>query len=245
VLGGALNAAKRWGWITLNPLDAAVRPRAPQPRPDPPSPEEAAKIVNAAWAEDYEWGLFVWLALVTGARRGELLALTWEDVDLVGSVLTVRHGLVEHSGQTVVKQTKTHQVRRLSLDEVTVRLLGTYHKRYQERCTRLGAQTSDEAFVFSYAPDNTRPCSPSGISHRYVRMVRNLGISTHLHALRHYSATELLTGGVDLRTVAGRLGHGSGGATTLKVYAAFVTEADKKAAGLIAAKLPTPRGGHA
>jgi site-specific recombinase XerD len=78
-------------------------------------------------------------------------------------------------------------------------------------------------------------------------MARDLGINTHLHALRHYSATELLAGGVDLRTVAGRLGHGGGGggATTLKVYAAFVTEADKKAAGLIASKLPMPRGGHA
>jgi integrase len=247
VLSGALNAAKRWGWITLNPLDAAVRPRPPQPRPDPPSPEEAAKIVNAAWAEDDDWGLFVWLALVTGARRGELLALTWEDVDLVGSVLTIRHGLVAHDGQTIVKQTKTHQVRRLSLDEVTARLLGAHHKRYQARCTALGLQTTDEAFVFSYAPDNTRPCSPSGISHRYVRMARDLGINTHLHALRHYSATELLAGGVDLRTVAGRLGHGGGGggATTLKVYAAFVTEADKKAAGLIASRLPAPPGGHA
>jgi integrase len=53
-------------------------------------------------------------------------------------------------------------------------------------------------------------------------MAADLGIDTHLHALRHYSATELLAGGVDLRTVAGRLGHGGGGATTLKVYAAWV-----------------------
>jgi len=44
--------------------------------------------------------------------------------------------------------------------------------------------------------------------------------STRLHSLRHYSATELVAAGVDLRTVAGRLGHGSSGATTLKVYAA-------------------------
>jgi integrase len=235
VLSGALGAAKRWGWITVNPLDAVPRPRPPQPQPDPPSSEEAAKIVNAAWAEDDDWGLLVWLALVTGARRGELLALTWEDVDLVGSVLTIRRGLVYLAGETIIKQTKTHQMRRLSLDEVTVRLLGAAMK----------AEASDQAFVFSYAPDNTKPCSPSGVTHRYARMTSDLGLNTHLHALRHYSATELLTSGVDLRTVAGRLGHGGGGATTLKVYAAWVTEADKKAAGLIAAKLPTPPDGHA
>jgi integrase len=65
-------------------------------------------------------------------------------------------------------------------------------------------------------------------------MAADLGIDTHLHALRHYSATELLSGGVDLRTVTGRLGHGGGGATTLKVYAAWVAGADAKAADLIA-----------
>jgi integrase len=64
--------------------------------------------------------------------------------------------------------------------------------------------------------------------------------STRLHSLRHYSATELIAAGVDLRTVAGRLGHGSGGATTLKVYAAWVDEADRRAAATIAEIIPKP-----
>lgn len=104
---------------------------------------------------------------------------------------------------------------------------------------------SDQAFGFSYAPDNTKPCSPSGVTHRYARMTSDLSLDTHLHALRHYSATELLTSVVDLHTMAGRLGHRRGGATTLKVYAAWATEADKKAACFIAAKLPPSPGGHA
>jgi hypothetical protein len=64
--------------------------------------------------------------------------------------------------------------------------------------------------------------------------------STRLHSLRHYSATELLAAGVDLRTVAGRLRHGSGGAITLKVYAAWVDEADRRAAATMAGILPRP-----
>ena len=79
------------------------------------------------------------------------------------------------------------------------------------------------------------------MTHRYARMVDKLGIRTRLHAMRHYSATELLASGVDLRTVAGRLGHGSGGATTLKVYAAWVARADQQASELLAARLPVPR----
>lgn len=99
----------------------------------------------------------------------------------------------------------------------------------------------DRRFIFSYQSDHTRPCSPSGVSHRYARMVGKLGIQTRLHATRHFSATELLASGVDLRTVAGRLGHGSGGAATLKVYAAWVARADPQASELLAARLRTPR----
>src|SRR3954451_21089670 len=64
--------------------------------------------------------------------------------------------------------------------------------------------------------------------------------STRLHALRHYSATELLAAGVDLRTVAGRLGRGRGGVTTLRTYAAWVEQACHRAAETIAQITPKP-----
>lgn len=69
-------------------------------------------------------------------------------------------------------------------------------------------------------------------------MATEAGVKTHIHALRHYSATELLTAGVDLRTVAGRLGHGGGGATTLRVYAAWVAASDRKAAEILGSRMP-------
>lgn len=85
------------------------------------------------------------------------------------------------------------------------------------------------------------PCGPHAVSSRYRDMAARLGIRTHIHALRHYSATELLTAGVDLRTVAGRLGHGGGGSTTLKVYAAWVASSDRKAAELLRSRMPSRR----
>jgi integrase len=83
----------------VNPLDAAQRPRMLAPQPDPPSPEEAVKIVNAAWERDEDWGTFVWLTLAMEARCGELLALVWDDVNLVSGVLTIRRNLVSYNGK--------------------------------------------------------------------------------------------------------------------------------------------------
>lgn len=104
----------------------------------------------------------------------------------------------------------------------------------------VGIKLGDTAFVFSCEPDHSRPCNPDGISHRYARMCADLAITSHLHTLRHYSATELITSGVDIRTVAGRLNHGGGGTTTLRVYAAWVAESDKQAAGILANKMVRP-----
>jgi integrase len=128
--------AKRWGWITINPLDAAQRPRIPQPQPDPPSTEEAAKIANAAWAQDSDWGTFVWLTFVTGARRGELVGLAWEHADLVSGLLTIRRSLVRRNGTTILKDTKTHQMRVIKLDQDTITILSQHKARAEQRCDR-------------------------------------------------------------------------------------------------------------
>jgi integrase len=240
VLSSAYSTAVRWGWVAFNPMEAAQKPRLPAPDPNPPTPDEAARIVAAAWEQDSDWGMLVWTLLVTGARRGEVLALRWENLDLATGVLAIRHSVSEQGGTTTIKGTKTHQSRRISLDAATIALLAGHRERLTARWDQVGAGFDGQRFIFSYAPDHTRPCSPSGVTHRYARMVDKLGIRTRLHAIRHYSATELLASGVDLRTVAGRLGHGSGGATTLKVYAAWVASADQQASELLAARLPSP-----
>jgi len=71
ILSSALKRAIRWRWITINPLDQAERPKAVRHDPDPPSPEHAAKILDEAF-KDPAWAMLVWLAMTTGARRGEL-----------------------------------------------------------------------------------------------------------------------------------------------------------------------------
>jgi hypothetical protein len=81
-LSGALSRAIRWRWIAVNPLDAAEPPRGVTHNPHPPSPQQAAAIVTAAFAMDLWWSVLAWLAMTTGARRGELCALPWDALDL-------------------------------------------------------------------------------------------------------------------------------------------------------------------
>jgi integrase len=113
----------RWDWIATNVADIARQPRQPVPQPEPPSSENAARIVAAAWDQDDDWGTFVWLTMVTGMRRAELLALRWRDVDLLAGVLDIRRGYVWVRGRGVQKDTKTHQMRRISIDPETVEVL--------------------------------------------------------------------------------------------------------------------------
>jgi len=240
IISGALGTAARWDWIPSNPATMTKKPRQPKPQPKPPTPEQAARIVAAAWEQDDDWGMLVWLVMVTGTRRGELLALRWHDVQLERRVLEVRRSYTQRAGKATEKDTKTHQMRRIALDQTTAELLAAHRSRCEAHAAALGMKPDQQAFVFSYEPGHSRACNPDGVSHRYVAMCAGLGIDSHLDALRHYSATELISAGVDIRTVAGRLGHGGGGTTTLRVYAAWVAESDKRAADILASKMTRP-----
>ncbi|HKR51766.1 MAG TPA: tyrosine-type recombinase/integrase [Pseudonocardiaceae bacterium] len=227
----------RWRWIATNPIAQAVPPPQPKPNPQPPTAEQAARILIEAW-QDPDWAMLVWLTMVTGFRRGELCAIRWRHLDLAAGVLTVERSIGQRSGRTWEKDTKTHQHRRIALDTETLSLLSEHRDRCEARAAALDLTLTDDGFVFSPAVDGTAHLKPDSVSQRYARLVKRLGIATTIHKLRHYSATELISAGVDVRTVAGRLGHGGGGTTTLKVYAAWVSESDQRAATSLFARLP-------
>jgi integrase len=226
----------RWGYLSVNVAALAEPPPAKRTTPDPPSAEEAAAILNEAWKQQ-AWGTLLWLVMVTGCRRGELCAVRWSDVNLDRGKIAVERSMRRNLRE---KRTKSEQDRRISIDPYTVNLLRAHRAASEEQCKALGVELAHSAFVFSLEPDYSAPMKPDTVTQRYARLARRNGLrSTRFHALRHYSATELLTSGVDLRTVSGRLGHASG-ATTLRFYAAWLEEADRSAAGNISESMPRP-----
>lgn len=226
--------------VQHNPLYQAEPPPTVKPDPHPPSPAEAASLLNEAW-KDLDWGAFVWLAMTAGARRGELCALHWEDIVLESGVIRLRRALYKDTdGAWKEKDTKTHQQRRIALDAETIQVLTDHHRRCQARAA--GIPLPQAGYVFSLESDASTPLIPDTATQRFSRMAERLNLNANLHALRHYSATELIAAGVDIRTVAGRLGHGGGGVTTLRVYAAWVAEADQPAASTLAGRMPKRPG---
>ncbi|MDN5856474.1 MAG: site-specific integrase [Actinomycetia bacterium] len=125
LLNGAFTRAERWRWLGANPVRQAEPPPPPRADPQPPSPAQAAALEAAAWT-DPGWGMLVWLAMTTGARRGELCALRWSDVDFATSVIDIDSSIGQIGRRVWEKDTKTHQRRRIVLDPQTLALLRSY-----------------------------------------------------------------------------------------------------------------------
>ncbi|WP_219420274.1 site-specific integrase [Pseudonocardia nigra] len=239
LLSGAFERAVRWRWVAVNPVRQARPPAAPKPNPQPPTPAEAARIVTEAW-RDPDWGAFVWTTMTIGARRGEMCAIRRSSLSLDEGRETVwlRKAIRKEHGTLVEAELKTHQQRRVALDPGTAEVLREHLERCDARARALGIELPADAFLFSPSPDGSTFPAPESVTQRYDRLAARLGIETTFHKLRHYSATELIAGGVDPRTVAGRLGHSGGGTTTLRTYSAWVAEADQRAAHGLGAGMP-------
>lgn len=233
----ALKQAVRWEWVTRNVARDASPPPLPRPDPRPPGTAEVLELLGRA---DGELLTFLRLDAVLGARRGEMCALRWRDVDLDAGTVAIRRAVVD-GGPGVGIVEKAHKTERprppVALDPGTLRLLRAHRRFCAERLLQLGTSLGPETYVFHRDADGMAPWRPDSASRRFARLRDRIGLGhVQLRALRHYVATQLLAAGVDVRTVSGRLGHART-STTLDIYAAFVPAQDRQAAELLGAAL--------
>lgn len=127
-----------------------------------------------AW-RDPDLGPLVWLAMATGARRGELCALRWRHIDTTCGVMVIRSSIAQAGGQVWEKDTKLHQRHHIALDPVTVAVLTAYHQQRQQRAAAVGVELPDDGFVFSSRADARTCRSPQGMTSQYRRLVSRLG----------------------------------------------------------------------
>lgn len=231
VLRAALEDACRWEWIDRNPAARARRPKVTQYDAKVPT---VADVLAAVELADDAFGAFIRVAIATGARRGELVALQWRDIDLDAGTVNVRRSVTVIGGETIVKSTKTGATAVLALDDGTVDVLRSWRRVRQTQALAAGAgKLRGTDYVWT---DDTLqgPWIPDRVTDRWRSLARQVpGLEgVRLHDLRHACATWLIASGVDVRTVAGRLRHASP-AMTLDVYASRDLGADRVAADIM------------
>ena len=234
ILSGAFEAAMRWEWTDRNPAASAKPPTPRRQTILATSPEDVAKVIAEARARSAALGLYLWLVMVTGVRRGELCGLQIRDVDLDRALVHVAFNYVVRGGCRVRKDTKTHQDRWLAIDPVTCALIVSYLAEIKAELATVGVGLRDDAYLFSNDPAHARPWNPDWVTHRVADAADVAGVELDIKGGRHYTASQLLAGGFDLRNTAARLGHSGGGATTLRHYADPVPEVDRRAAAYLA-----------
>ena len=240
LIGAALHAAERWDLVDRN---VARRADPPPVRPAEivaPSPAEVQAILTAADALEPGLAIMLLLAALSGARRGELCALRWSDLDVAGRTLTIARSVYETSGGGWgEKGTKSHQVRTIGLDPLALEALRRHRSSVDDTAAGLGLKVPADAFMFSRSPAGTEPVRPDVVSRFAGRAAADAGVDTHLHALRHFSATQGIAAGFDPVTVGARLGHADP-SITLRVYSHAIEQRDHDLAATVGKTLALP-----
>ena len=216
IISSALNLAIEQKLILTNPTDACALPKLEHREMKTLPAEQLTSFLREA-KESSVFEMY-YIELATGLRRGELLGLKWNDIDLEHGSLRVQRQIARIDGEIVEAPLKTKNAYRtlpLSADAIDVL------KAQKKKC-------GPSQYVF---PSPTGgPISPDSVLHMLHRVLKRAGLpKVRFHDLRHTFATLALQNGVDIKTVSGMLGHFSAG-FTLDTYAHVTTAAQKEAA---------------
>jgi integrase len=234
VIAAACKQGVKWGELRRDPATGATPPTVRLAPKTALTADEVRRMIEAAEAQDPDMATFIALAAITGARRGELCGLRWSDVDEATGTLRIERAYCVVAGKHTFKGTKTHGVRRIALGDFGLEVLRRQRARLEDRARYLGIELAPETPILTY--DLVLPINPDTASHYVGKVGKSAGVRGGLHALRHFVATELIGGGTDVRTVAGRLGHADA-STTLRIYSHVLPQRDRDAAASLGAAI--------
>ena len=192
--------------------------------------DQAQKLLKAA-EEDRLKAILV-VAMSTGLRRGEIMALRWEDIDLSAGTLQVRHSLQRIDGKLRLVEPKSAAgLRTIVLPEMTIQALRRHRKRQLEEKIKAGPDWQEYGFVFTSIIGT--PLDGDNVYTRYQALLKKAGLpATPFHSLRHTACSFLAAQGVHPTTARGFMGH-SQISLTMDVYSHAALGAKKDAASKI------------
>lgn len=240
VMRSAFGHAVKTRRLGHNPAEHVDAPAYKAPERTPWTVEEATTFIRYArgqtpWAHHRDAELFIAMML-TGLRRGEALALRWEDVDVDHKVIRVRRSLTEVGGRLVEGTPKTKaSAGYIALSDQLAEVLGVQRLRQDQEKTTAGSAYQDDGRVF--AREDGTPLRPEKVLDTFHAMTDAFGLPRcRVHDLRHLAASLMIAGGVPLVHVSRTLRHSSTSITS-SVYGHMMPESAQGAAGVLGALL--------
>lgn len=217
ILHKALDDAVRWGRISRNVCDMVSQPRSDRYEIQPLNIEQAQKLLEVVKGIPRLEGILT-VALVTGMRQGEILALRWQDVNLGQKTLQVRRTVARlpKLGYVETEPKTSRGVRQIVLPNIVVDVLTSQHSYQREACLKAGVFWQEHDLVFSNKYGGYLDASK--ILPKFKAVLAKAGLpDIRFHDLRHSAATILLEMNVHPKVVQERMGH-SRISMTLDIY---------------------------
>lgn len=205
ILRKSLSDAVRWQLVGRNICDAVIPPKRQKKEVQTINEAETAALLDVAAGTPLY--LPVLLGIALGARRGEVLALRWSDIDLQAGAVAIRRSIEETREKISFKDTKGGKGRPIALPVSLVEEL-RHHKEEQDRQRAAFGKDYQENDLVCAREDGAI-WKPGRFSQQFEDLAEKAKLGIRLHDLRHSHATQLLQAGVHPKVVSERLGHSS------------------------------------
>ncbi len=215
ILKSALKHAVQIQLIARNPADAVKAPRVKKAAITTLTVDQSAALLDALSGKPLYWPVL--LALTTGMRRGEILALRWKNIDFEKKTVRVVESLEQTNTGIRFKAPKTERSRAVMLPDYAVEELRRLKKEQEKKLSESGIGQTTETLVCGRY--DGEPLWPTSLTHEFVKAMKKLPKlpRARFHDLRHSHATQLLTAGIHPKIAQERLGHTTI-TTTLDLY---------------------------
>lgn len=179
----AYDFAIKKGWADRNPADRASPPGLTTGEPGTADAGQAAALLEAVWEQDPGFGTFLRLAIVTGARRGELVTLRWSDISWQTRGVLIERSYVSRPSRRAITELKPSRKRRLPLDPATAKILLAHRKRQEQICNVMDVPFRSDGYMFTRDGLGTEPWLPDSVTRQFGRLRVTLGLSCRLDDL--------------------------------------------------------------
>lgn len=230
LISAMLQDAVEWQVLPFNPASRVKPPKVPRKEVACYDEKQVAALLQALEGEESKYRVMVVVALFTGIRLGEVVALEWKHVNLEDGTLEVRQAAQYLPGLgNFVKPPKTKgSVRKISLPPFLTATLRQYRREQLEARLKVGDRWQDSDRLFTTW--DGRPMLPNTVSNWFGKFLKRHNLP-HLpfHGLRHTAATMLINQGLPAKSISGRLGH-TNISITMDLYGHYLKDADREAA---------------